>query len=214
MHGLSSESWYERRKRERDRKYSNTRRPSRLLRFLRNRKNDGRKIRRGCNAAWSIGNSIWVMVLPTSHNRREARIHLPYVPLPPPPPPARVSVYRTYVSADVSNGRRGAVIYVNREGACRKNLPTRCLEYARRPASPLDFATFPRRDGSSNYFFNDRSREQRLFSLSRYLLPSLVLTVFNSLSDVPARKFYAEILNSSSFTWTVVCFFPLIANIN
>lgn len=46
------------------------------------------------------------MVLPTSYNRREARIHVPYVSSLP-----HVSVYRTYVFIAASNSTWSAYLY-------------------------------------------------------------------------------------------------------
>lgn len=80
------------------------------------------------------------MVLATSHNRREARIHVFYVP--------PLHVYCTYVSADVSNGNG----YLCKLGKRASEKSSFYREDTRESIFSFDSADSPRRGRHRNYF--------------------------------------------------------------
>lgn len=87
------------------------------------------------------------MFLPTSHNRPEARIHVPYVP-----PLLHVSVYRTYVSTAMSNSiQRGYLCKPRRYGSeeILEVRPQTCHSF-----DPLDEFEITSRVFEEDYYFS------------------------------------------------------------
>lgn len=110
------------------------------------------------------------MVLPTSHNRREACIHVPYVPLLP-----HVSVYRTYVFIAASKSTWSAYL-------CTGNLADTGWKESLQGVSQIYVTTHIAFDLTnsltnleSELYSNENLRDRH--NLLKYILSSFIIKI-------------------------------------